>query len=725
MTYDFLVSSYDDIMSLAKGIVIKRNDLAIANETIDTIKEYEEYRACVVGERNIFNFIEMNREVLSRYLPPDIIGMCMRDRRQIPKEFLDNVITGMMEYVIENYVEHNEYYRMLTGLPAMNDIDYIYINGYSNIPNRIPIHQLTVDQIAFIESKGVLGSLQRRYPQKRYLRYLGVHKIDLIEAHEARPFQILALGSCDNPFLEEYFRSEYHKARRYIMIEIYNKHMFVDRPLYEPMMGFLILCLAIRNTLVPTEDMYMNYEEILDAILESYGILQYFERLPFTYKKRLVLALDKLYQNKGTDGVMIDICRLFSDDNMSANRYYFLKTHSKDRNGNIIMEEDPNARFDLNFLAVDVQDPDITVKDEKFLDYESIVDNDYLWQLNSDEVTALKNEEFNLWMSKYVSVQAAYDLSMLTYEVCFFINLLLSSRNNMSRIQVNNMYATTGNSDCFTMIIFMLALMARRAGYDGNVIYEPKDMATLWRFNLEADPKLVLDLIEQYNLPDDIRRIFFDERGRWRMTSPAGSCNENDMVNVYVNNREIFDSLQEAALETRNVEHYEALLKIKKILFQSALTQVNFTKSNGEVANTYLDMLFDLDIKLYNRVLNATDDELNSTTLYVMEKMEYIYSHDVLRYLFVNTPNTSIALLSKYIRTAIEVFKASSVQLDTINIFFYLGTDSPVRVFDEVTSHRIHGLDDQVNVKDEIIFHKTIILEDYVRIQDKTYTTVE
>lgn len=725
MTYDFLKSLYDDIMSLAKEIVVKRDDLAIANGSIDTIKEYEEYRACVKGERNIFNFLSLNREILASHLPPAIVGTCMRDRKKIPSEYLDDIITDMMAYVIDNYEEHNDYYRMLAGIPAMDDHEYIYITGWNNISNRIPIHQMSVDDIAFIESKGVLSKLQKKYPDKQYLRFLGVHRIDLIEAHEAKPFQLLRLGGCENRFVEKFFRSEYHKARRYVMIELYNKHMFIDRPLYEPMMAVLILCLAIRNTLVPTEDMYLNFEEILDAILESYGILQYFERLPFTYKKKLVLMLDKLYQNKGTDGVLVDICKLFSNDNMVAKRYYLLKTNAQDMNGNPIISDNPNTQYQLKFLTVDIESRDITVQEKNIIDYESIVDNDYLWQMSGDETAALKAEEFNIWMSKYISAQAAYDLAQLTYEVCFFINLLLSARNNMSRIRVNNMYAKDGECDCFTMVVFMLALMARRAEYDGNIIYKPDEMATIWRFNLEADPIDIKEIIDKYNLPDELRYIFFDERGYYRMESPTGQNNDNDIINIYINNRDIFDSLQEAALHTTDIDHYTALMQIKNILFHSALMKSSFTKSNGEVANTYVDMLNDLDENLYDVVMKSSDDELNSATLYVMEKMEYVYSYDVLRFVFINTPNTSIAAISKYIRTAIEVFKASSVQLDNINVFFYLGTDSPIRVFDRVGAEEKRGVTDQVNIKDEIGFRYRLILEDYVRIQDKTYTSVE
>ena len=725
MTYDFLDSLYDDIMLMLKHLVVKREDQAIENQNLTTIREWEEYMSCIKGERNIYNFIKLDREVLSKFVPSHMIDICMSDRRKIPSDVLDGFISAQMQYKIDHYVEHNEYYRMLNGQPTLDDLSYIYINGYGNIPNNIPIHMMSIDQIAFLEIKGVLKRLQQKYPEKRYLKYLGPYKIDLIDAHQAKPYQILYLGHAGNYLTEELFRHEYHKARRFVMIEIHNKYLYVDRPMYEPMVGLMITFLAIRNTLVPNEATYLNFEEILNAILESYGILQYFENLPFTYKKRLVLALDKLYQHKGTDGVLLDICQLFLDETLTAKRYYFLKTNAKDQDGNLIMSDDPNRKYDLNFLTVDVRERDIDVVDSNIIDYETITSNDYLWQLTSEELEKFKGEEFNLWMSKYISVEAAYDLSQLTYEVCFFINLLLSARNNIGGIRVSNMYALEGESDCFTMLMFMLALFSKRAEYDGNIVFSPKHIAELWRFNLDDMTNELREMIQIYDLPKEIEQIFFDTTGKYRMQKPSKDHNANEIISIYVNNRDIFDELQKAMINTRNYRHYIALSRIKKCLFQSCLTIDNFTKSNGEIASTYLDMLQDLDYTLYHKVETTAIEDIDKILLYVMEKMEYMFSHSFLHFLFINTPNTSISLLSKYIRTTVEVFKASSVQLDTINIFFYIGDKFPeVRVFDDIELHKTKYLEDIVHVVDELVTHKTILIEDVARVNDRAYPTV-
>ena len=38
MTYDFLKSLYADVMSIIRGLVVKRVDLARENETVDTAR---------------------------------------------------------------------------------------------------------------------------------------------------------------------------------------------------------------------------------------------------------------------------------------------------------------------------------------------------------------------------------------------------------------------------------------------------------------------------------------------------------------------------------------------------------------------------------------------------------------------------------------------------------------------------------------------------------------
>ena len=71
------------------------------------------------------------------------------------------------------------------------------------------------------------------------------------------------------------------------------------------------------------------------------------------------------------------------------------------------------------------------------------------------------------------------------------------------------------------------------------------------------------------------------------------------------------------------------------------------------------------------------------------------------------------------------MFKASSVQLSSINVFFHLGDMYPVRVIDQSYHHINRYISDEVIVEDEIATHKTIVLDDYVNIGDKVYVNTK
>ena len=110
---------------------------------------------------------------------------------------------------------------------------------------------------------------------------------------------------------------------------------------------------------------------------------------------------------------------------------------------------------------------------------------------------------------------------------------------------------------------------------------------------------------------------------------------------------------------------------------------------------------------------------------YLLNKLEDTFSSPELRYLYMGTANTYGSLISRYLRIAINVFKASSVQLQSINIFLYAGDSDPVRVIDMEHTHKNVYINDVVHVIDEIATHKTIYLEDYIGVMDKAYPNLK
>lgn len=725
MTYEFLETLYRDIMSMVSNIVVKRMDFAREAETVDTALAFELYYACLTGSRYFYNFKKFDIDILEKYLPAHMVSDCYYDPNKIPDEQRISIVEDQANRIIETYEEQNEYYRMLMGLPRLTDYKWIYISDYPDIPSDVPVHQMTIEQISYLEVRGKLAQLKEERPDAEYLAYLGSNRIELLDARLAKPFEILRLGQPDNTMSRDMFESEYYKARRYIMGTVYNRRLFTNKTLYDPIIGILIITLAIRNTLVPNEANYLNFDEILNAILESYGLLHYFENLPFTFKRRLVLALDNILKVKGTDGVLVDICRIFSFENFYAKRYYLMKTHRKDADGNIIFSDNPQEAFDLNFIKSDIENHDISYQEEDMTTYDSVVHNDYLWQLTEDERTALMNEDFNTMMSKYIGIEAAYDMTALTFEVCYFINFLLQSKMNILKVTCVNKYATNSVSMIHTMILFLLAALAKRSGFDGNIIYEPENIAEILRFNTGDIEEELQAIIDKYELQVDVNDVLVPGYDKPRVQKPSGFVKDYQMVEMYVYNRELYNAILTEMHSTNDIRKYIALSNAKDCMYISAMEESDFITINGEPASTYHEALKTEDPKLA-ALLDSIDvskdpNDLDKLILYILEKLETTFSSPELKYLFLNTPNTYGTLIQKYLKMAINVFKASSVQLESINVFFNVGESDPIRVIDHKVQHRTNTISEGIHVYDTIATHKTIVVDEYIGVGDKPY----
>ena len=731
------------------------------------------YEACLAGDTNILNF-EIDRKTLTQYISADKVPQYINNLLGLPKDIQNIIVNDLSAKVIANYEEKNEYYRMLSGLPELEDkaTDFIYVRNMGmvehGIPEDVPVHKLTIEQIDILESYGVLDTLKAKYPKKYYLNYLGIHAIDALEARRAKDFEILRLGVPDNLKNRETFMGEYYGARRYVLATMYNDKMFYNSRYYHATVGIIMLMLAIRNMMVPTESMYLSFEEIIDSILESYGVLQYFKRLPFSYKRKLAIAMDRLLMIKGTDQVLVDLCKLFAYDNLIANRYYLAKVPVRDENGKIkIVRKDDGTldydkMYDLKFIKSDISNKDIDFNPEDFIDYETVVSGDPLWQLTDEEEAKFKADGYNIMMSKYISIEAAYELSNLTYETNYFINLLLNNRQNAASIRTTNMYSTSGYTTLYGMLMFLLSAFAKRSGYDGNIVYDPEGVADVYGFDVDELKAVATSVVNNTGNPYTVNGkntkdlsvdTLFQTRGKLMQFNynpditdmkrilelyeiedidvnslvpkkPEGSLTTDQFVDVYVTNTNIYRMIIDEMKTTTNYKRYEALSQIKKILFTSEYTAKNFTKSDGTLAETYRDMLDDIDPKLGQKldsIEEDDEDELDQLILYILQKLEVMFDSKELKYLFLNTPGVAGTLITKYLRTAIELFKASSVEFSTINIVFEYGDEVPIRVIDRNVLWVKKVTNEDIFIDDEIGFHKYLFLDDFVNVEPKIY----
>ena len=107
---------------------------------------------------------------------------------------------------------------------------------------------------------------------------------------------------------------------------------------------------------------YLIKKDIFDIrtardIFKSNGI-DYYSNIPLRYQLAMVRNVNRLIKFKSTSQSIVDICSLFGFDNIEIFKYYLLKEHRRDRDGNYLFNKDENGKlideenYDLKFIKV-------------------------------------------------------------------------------------------------------------------------------------------------------------------------------------------------------------------------------------------------------------------------------------------------------------------------------------------------------------------------------------
>ena len=260
-----------------------------------------------------------------------------------------------------------------------------------------------------------------------------------------------------------------------------------------------------------------------------------------------------------------------------------------------------------------------------------------------------------------------------------------------------------------------------------NTCVEPQDVAEIWRFDYEAIEDEIKAIVDKYELrvDVDINDTLVPGYDTVELDRPYGISNTMNMLSIYVNNRRLYQAICQEMNETEDIDRYTCLEEAKNLLFTSATVKDTFEMSDGNTAPTYLKMLGDIEPRLANKIVGTDDeDDLNGIIIYTLERLEDLFHSNELEYLFLNTPTLFGSLLSKYLETAFNVFKACCVQFRSMNVILTAGETCPIRVIDMDATHRWHPYDDVVHTQEEVAIHRKLILEDWVFTGDKVYTNL-
>ena len=450
----------DDIVYYTKiileGIVLKNGEAADNNETEDSVTQSDYYIAIKNGTMrlNYYESVDLYKYLIAYgYSEQDALEYS-KDPSLIPLTEVESVLEFCNNTFVDNYVEQNNYYRMLNGYPIYGTDSYnIYIDydKYSSffpegsaidINFTIPIHEYTPAQLSYIEAIGLLDELKREYitnntdgtaKMYRYLNFLGTGKrIDIYDARVANNFDILYIPST-NKLVSDRFKELFLINRDIYEKDVYQLAYREGSDYYTQTVMFMILCQTFNDIIVDTPEWFIRRDVIdiksVQFFLESQGI-EYFPDIPLRYQIKIVKNMNKLIAYKSTVRNLDDILEIFSRDDTIIYQYYILKT--------------PNARGNDNieFLKVPIHEQyDNYIKDSNYRkDYDELAAYDEYWNGEDSEAYVKEKhleKDFTIEGTKFMGFEYNVDIAEYNKELPYYLGLILTEATDTSRISID------------------------------------------------------------------------------------------------------------------------------------------------------------------------------------------------------------------------------------------------------------------------------------------------
>lgn len=652
-------------------------------------------------------------------------------------------IPAILEYerkkVIDNYVEQNEYYRMINGQPPLDATEVVYLDtdflagyGFKDDPDdRTPLHELPSDILIALEADGIIAELQEQFPDKKYISYTASRKIDIVEARRAHNFDLLYFPRQDgnNRFYRD-FLFYYEEAREYFTSAIYN-HSFAARyEYYDGFIGLMILTMTIQRMIsnlfkvVVERDFYDL--ATLRLFLEAFGV-PFIELFTVQQQRMLVKNLNILLMKKQSTQVMYDILDLLGYDSFELYKYVLVKQHKMvqknvesdyqpafvykftvDDNGNQILKLDASQSFDYYFVRVDMKDADIKLEDitaDNAYHYDEITGHDPTW-INDDEL-ALKLEEtdFNFIETKYADVSVHVRMQNKLFELTYLARLLLDKYEDTSAIRISLARVSDSAFSLLECQVFLTCLMCKINGMVPNILRRPSQILAVLGFNFHEDvEEIKRDILaenEEYRYKNGVDLYDLDVLEYIKNVTFKTAKDVNDF---YVNIRDFEDFLSYAMMTTKSVDAYHAYRQLYNTLMITYIDDDTYKDSEGNPVFRYDDYLRELSPELYNFYKKLTSEECLDYINYIGTKFSTLFEDTEYMGMLTIGDSALIEGIIKMVRT----FKSLTLDIKDMDVVYVFDsrTRNTMRLFSKIQS-----MTSVINANDNMIKYGDYISE--------------
>lgn len=318
-----------ELKDIINSLIVKKQYMADRYETLETRQQGDAYIAVINRVDSFYSYPHYSDYALNKAgLYEDMYKF---DKTNIPMDKRDEVVAYQREFILATFNEGNNYYRMLAGLPDIEDEDFIYLNEpIDGVDITKPIHEMDEDDITILSVLGKIDELKKLYPNKRYLDHLTEdRRIPVNVSRHARDFKILAIKKDRNKQgVSDKFIALYNETRNYVIARFKDESFSRYSEYYDGFIGIFILSITCQRYITDYYNNIINRDffdkDIIQMFFESYDI-PFYDKIPLSYLQKVAKNLNLLIRNKGIDKVFVDIFKIFDLDNIDIFNYILFK----------------------------------------------------------------------------------------------------------------------------------------------------------------------------------------------------------------------------------------------------------------------------------------------------------------------------------------------------------------------------------------------------------------
>ena len=625
------------LREVVNGIVVKRSILA---DNLDKQLETEsgfsprlafiEYKDAYNKTDTLASYTFRVQDLAKFTDDPYKLNSMLRDNRFIYK-YLDKLeqeelLSIKRKDVLENYVEYNEYYRMLMGLPRMkvqggtlveDDAWFVYLPTnvkLQGVDNKIPIHKMTDLQKRSVSASGELAKLIVQYPRHEYLKYVD-KKISSLVMREAKEYEIIYSDSTKKNIRS--FVDHYRAVRNNFMVNYYDEMSAIKYSFYESLqcVNLLMAAMANVNAYMPRDqlDSEIIDESFIYTLFESYGVPKF--NFSLEYLQKIAQRLGGIMRKKGTKNVLLEISKTFNE--ISIFKYFLWKRLAPN---NEDLSKSDKEKYELFFVKAPIMadDPYEYVKDiENLIPYKEVVDQDPKWGVDGDDLEdTIKSLPFTYTESKYITLNNKVDLVSFSFEMSFFIRYVVEHTKSFKDIKFY-IDTATYEASLFEVITYLQCLVYRKMKINPDIPDCMQPLIYLYGIKYDIDLEKLKDTIRDHFKYTKLENSL--SLNNFIQMLDGKRYNIGEVINAYEANMELIYHLREVQRNVNDVRDYNKIGQIlKAITYSEKLPELYNNNTNLE---DFLGTYKAESVGLIQRM-----DEIKGTATPGDEKM---YNHEI------------------------------------------------------------------------------------------------